>query len=71
MDSIKGAWRSVVIWFNGLLLAAFPLLEVAKESLPELAQYISPGVYKWMGLAVVLANIALRFKTSASLSSKA
>jgi hypothetical protein len=69
-DRIKGAGRSAVIWLNGIMLAAFPLVEMAKDALPDLGQYLAPGVYKWVGLFVVVANIALRFKTSKSLADK-
>lgn len=69
-DKIKGALRSTVIWLNGLLLAAFPLIEMAKEELPGLAQFLTPDVYKRVGLAVVVLNILLRFRTTKSLQEK-
>jgi hypothetical protein len=71
MDKLRGAMRSTVIWLNGLMLAAFPLVEMAKDALPDLGQYLAPGIYKWVGLFVVVANIGLRFKTHTSLASKA
>ena len=70
LDKIRGAGRSAVIWLNGIMLAAFPLVEMAKDALPDLGQYLAPGAYKWIGLFVVVANIALRFKTSKSLADK-
>lgn len=70
LDKLKGAWRSVTIWFNGLLLALFPLVQMAHDSLPEIGQYLSPHLYQYVGLAVVVVNIALRFKTTSDLASK-
>lgn len=70
LDKLRGALRSSVIWLNGLMLAAFPLVEMAKDALPDLAQYLAPGVYKWVGLFVVVSNILLRFRTTQSLAAK-
>lgn len=70
LDKLRGAWRSVTIWLNTLFLAAFPLVQMAHDSLPEVAQYLTPELYRWVGLAVVLANIALRFKTTSDLAAK-
>ena len=69
-DKLRGAWRSVTIWFNGLLLAALPLFEACRDYLPGLQEYVTPTVYKWVGLSVVLINIGLRFKTSRDLAHK-
>jgi hypothetical protein len=67
---MKGMRRSLTIWFNGLMLAALPVVEYAKDSLPQLGEYLSPTTYKVVGLVVVLANILLRFRTSTSLADK-
>jgi hypothetical protein len=69
-NKLRGAWRSTVIWLNGLMLAFFPLVEMAKEALPDLGQFLAPGIYKWVGLFVVVANIVLRFKTRTGLENK-
>lgn len=70
LAKLRGMHKSVVIWFNGLLLALLPVLDYAKDSLPQLADFLSPDVYKAVGLAVVTANIVLRFKTTSSLADK-
>lgn len=70
MDKIKGMYKSLTIWVNGIFLALFPLIGIIKESLPDLGQYLAPGVFKWVGLVVVVMNIALRFKTNKSLADK-
>lgn len=65
-----GMHKSLTIWFNGLLLAALPVLDYAKDSLPQLTDFLSPSVYKTIGLIVVSVNILLRFRTSGSLADK-
>jgi hypothetical protein len=67
---IAGMRKSAVIWVNGLLLAALPVVDYAKDNLPQLADYLSPDLYKRVGLAVVVLNILLRFRTSQSLADK-
>jgi hypothetical protein len=70
IDHLKNSWKSATIWFNGILLAALPLVETAKDSLPQMQEYVTADIYKWVGLFVVISNIALRFKTSKPLSEK-
>lgn len=60
----------MTIWVNGVLLAAFPLIGPVKENLPELGQYLTPQLFKWIGLSVVILNIVLRFKTNKDLADK-
>jgi hypothetical protein len=70
IDKLKGAWRSVTIWFNGLLLASLPLYDAFKDSLPDMQEYLPGDIYKWVGVAVVVVNLALRFKTKTDLAHK-
>lgn len=67
---LNGATRSWTMWFNGVLLAALPLIDTLKDTMPQLQPYVTPDVYKWMGLVVVIGNIILRFKTNAGLDEK-
>lgn len=67
---LGGARRSLTVWFNAVMLAALPVVEIAKDALPELQQYLTPTVYKYVGLAVVVVNIGLRFRTSKPLEAK-
>lgn len=61
-DRITAALRSVGVWTNALLLAAFPftdqIMQGMNDNLPGLSAYLPPNVYKWVGLIVVMANIA-------------
>lgn len=57
------AWAHLIgVWANAALLAAFPftdqIMQAISDYLPSLAPYLPANVYKWVGLAVVVANIA-------------
>jgi hypothetical protein len=69
-DTLIGASKSFTIWFNGLVLAALPVLDYAAGVLPQLQQYIGPETYKLAGLVVIIGNILLRFKTNTPLADK-
>ena len=56
------AWlRSAGVWFNAVLLAAFPfadqIIQAINDNMPALAQYLPPNVYKAVGVAVVVFNL--------------
>ncbi len=68
---IKGAARSRTVWFNVASGAALAALPQMAEALPALQQFISPEVYRWLVVAVVLGNIWLRAITTAALEDKA
>lgn len=70
LDKLKGAYKSVVIWFNGITLSLMSLFELFHESMPELSQYIPDNVYRVVGAVVLVVNIALRFKTRTGLENK-
>ena len=70
LDKIKGSYKSVTIWFNGLALSFVSLFDLFHDSLPELSQFIPDNIYKKVGLGIVIGNILLRFKTSKPLQEK-
>lgn len=56
------AWlRSAGVWFNAVLLAAFPftdqIIQAVSDNLPSLSPYLPPNVYKVVGFAVVVFNL--------------
>jgi hypothetical protein len=69
-EKLRGAWRSLTVWLNGVFLAALPIYEAVKDSLPEAQQYLPDNVYKWVGVAVVVVNLGLRFRTNSDLAQK-
>lgn len=70
LDKLKGCYKSVVIWFNGLALSFLSLFELFHDALPELSNYIGTDVYKKVGLGIVVGNLLLRFKTAKPLEEK-
>lgn len=70
LGKLKGCYKSFTIWFNGLALSFLSLFELFHDSLPELSQYVPDNIYKKVGLAIVVGNLALRFKTSKPLQEK-
>lgn len=70
MKKIKRAMKSKTMWFNSVMVFMWAFLEIANDTLPVLQQYLPEGIYKWVGLIVVIANIYLRTKTKTSLGEK-
>lgn len=70
LDKLKGCYKSVVIWFNAFALSLLSVFEMFHDSLSELMPFMSANAYKVLGLAIILGNIALRFKTSKPLQEK-
>lgn len=68
IDKLKGAWKSWVIWFNGLAAAVLALLPMLQDALPAIQQYV-PDI-RWAAVGIIVANIALRFKTKTALENK-
>lgn len=71
---IRGALRSVTVWVNGMLLAAWPfadqIIQGVRDNLPALQPYLPEDVFRNVGLAVVIFNIYQRARTSKSLAEK-
>jgi hypothetical protein len=62
--------RNRILWFNSTMLTLLPTVELMKDNLPDLATYLQPGIYKWVGLAVVISNILLHIKKPSNDNSK-
>lgn len=67
---LAGARKSWTAWFNGLTLIIVPLLPMAADSLPQLQPYVPDNLFKYAMLVVLVANLALRFKTKTALQDK-
>ena len=74
VNKLRGAMRSVTIWVNGVLLAAYPfadeLIGGVRENLPVLSEYLPTNMFKAIGLSVVVFNIYQRMRTKKSLEEK-
>jgi hypothetical protein len=74
MNKIRGAFKSLTMWVNGLFLAAFPfandIVSGVQDNLPQMAQYVPDNIFKTVGMVVVVFNIYLRVRTKQSLEVK-
>lgn len=70
-SKLQGCRRSLTIWFNGLIGTAIILLPEAQSQFPQLEGYLSESLYRSLMGAIIVANIILRFKTTADLAQKA
>lgn len=61
MNAGQRVLRSLGVWWNAALLAAFSfagdIVQALNEHLPSLAMFLPANVYKWVGLVVVVLNI--------------
>lgn len=69
-DKLKGAWRSVTIWFNTVALFLLPLIDGLQAALPVMKTYAEGSLFKGFAVAVVVINVFLRFKTNTDLKDK-
>lgn len=71
---LKNMWKSWTMWFNAIFLAMWPFADHIANTmltwLPQLTPYLSENLAKNVGLAVVVANIILRFRTTKDLADK-
>ena len=74
MNKIRGAFKSLTMWVNGLFLAAFPfandIVTGVQDNLPQMGQYVPENIFKTVGMIVVAFNIFLRVRTKRSLEEK-
>jgi hypothetical protein len=67
---IKGAYKSVTMWINGAFAAVISNWDAIMQNYPQLGQYMNADHFKYIAGAIVVANIALRFRTNKSLADK-
>ena len=67
---IKGAGKSLTLWFNSIMGSAVVMLPPAQESFPQLADYIPSNWYHLSMGALIVGNMVLRFKTATGLENK-
>ena len=72
--ALRGALKSKVIWFNGIMLVLIDQMPYIVgqiiDGLPTLAPYISTGVYKHVMGFVLIVNFLFRFRTRRPLDEK-
>lgn len=65
---LRGALKSLTIWFNAAAAAVLGILPMLQDALPAIQQYV-PDI-RWAAVVVIVGNLALRFKTSTALQDK-
>ena len=70
-DTLRGALRSMTVWFNATMGTAAVALPVLQDAAPSLADYIPANVHHHLMGVVVIGNLLLRIKTNSSLADKA
>lgn len=61
LAKLRGAYKSLTVWFNGVIAAAPAALLYAQDQLPMLRDYLPTNMYGYAFGATVLGNLALRF----------
>lgn len=67
---LSGAYKSWVIWFNGLLGSLAVAVPAISDALPQLRHYIPDNTYSAITALLVVGNLILRFKTDKPLEDK-
>jgi len=68
--TIKGAWKSLTVWFAGVLAAAPIVLPMVQENFRDFAPYIPDALESKVMQAVALVIVLLRIHTTTSLAEK-
>lgn len=69
-EKINGAFKSITIYFNILMLTAMEFVTYAHDVFQELQPYVPAETYRILALVLIIGNLILRFKTTKSLAEK-
>lgn len=71
---LRGMWRSATMRFNLILLVLVQydaeIIGFVAENLPDINSLLPDNLHKSMGILVVVGNLYLRAKTTASLADR-
>ena len=70
LAKLRRAHKSATIWANAAAAGVVSAIPYIADQYPALQPYMGADLYKHIGLVIVAANIALRFKTSTALHDK-
>lgn len=70
LAKLRGARRSLTVWFNGGMLTLVSLLPSLAEALPLLKDYLPADFYQLAFTVVAVGNILIRGKTNKSLEDR-
>jgi hypothetical protein len=60
---MKAFWKSLTIWFNGVVGSLAMLLPDLMVQLPTLREYVPDDIYRWLFMVVVVGNVIIRART--------
>lgn len=66
----RGCLKSLTIWFNGVVVAAFPALEYLRDQYDTIRAALPDNVGTYALFAIVGVNMLLRFRTKKPLEEK-
>lgn len=68
--TLKGAWKSLTVWFAGILAAAPLVLPMVQENFKDFAPYIPDALESKAMQAIAVLIVLLRIRTTTSLANK-
>lgn len=70
MDWLRGCFKSMTLWFNGVMAGVILYWPEIVATLPQFREYLGDEAYKSLTLIVLVGNALLRAKTKTSLTEK-
>lgn len=70
IQKLKGAKRSLTIWFNGVVSSVALLLPELVAFLPQIKEYLPTNFYGHLLVIALVGNFLIRFRTSSALEDK-
>lgn len=70
LNHLKGALRSVTVWFNVMFAMFAENFDTIRDSLPQMQSYMTPAMFGKLTITCVVINLLLRAKTKQSLAAK-
>ena len=64
---MKAYWKSLTIWFNGVLLTLVEAVPMLAEQLPAMKAYLPDDIYRWAFLVLVVGNLLIRARTNTAI----
>ncbi|MGC3959580.1 MAG: hypothetical protein QM813_17020 [Verrucomicrobiota bacterium] len=69
-NTLKGAWKSLTVWFAAVLAAAPLVLPMVQDNFKSIAPYIPDALESKLMQAIALVIVLLRIKSTVSLAEK-
>jgi hypothetical protein len=69
--TLRGAWKSLTVWFSGILMVLPDVLPMLQSNFPTIAPFIPDALESRAMNVIALVILLLRIKTTTSLANKA